>query len=233
MPSATANAAPNVLPKLNDDSTLIFDLDNTLYPAACDLFSQVSDLIGKYVADTLKLAPDDAYRVQKDYFRRYGTTLRGLMTEHDIDPADYLNKVHDIDVSVVAPAPDLADALDALPGRKLIFTNASRGHAERVMDRLGIADRFETIFDIVDADYIPKPQQQPYDRLLARDGVDPNQSVYFEDMAKNLLPAKDMGMTTVWVHTDLDWARDGGDDPRIDHQTDNLVDFLRSMAKAG
>lgn len=218
------------LPRLDQDSVLIFDLDNTLYPAACDLFSQVSDLIGKYVRETLKLEPDAAYRVQKDYFHRYGTTLRGLMTEHDVDPADYLAKVHDIDLSVVDPAPDLASALEDLPGRKLIFTNASRGHAERVMGRLGIADRFETIFDIVDADYIPKPQQQPYDRLLARDGIDPTRAVYFEDMAKNLLPAKDMGMTTVWVHTDLEWAQNGRDDPRIDHETNDIVGFLRNLA---
>lgn len=220
------------LPRLDQDSVLIFDLDNTLYPAACDLFSQVSDLIGKYVRETLKLEPDAAYRVQKDYFHRYGTTLRGLMTEHDVDPADYLAKVHDIDLSVVDPAPDLASALEDLPGRKLIFTNASRGHAERVMGRLGIADRFETIFDIVDADYIPKPQQQPYDRLLARDGIDPTRAVYFEDMAKNLLPAKDMGMTTVWVHTDLEWAQNGRDDPRIDHETNDIVGFLRNLASA-
>ncbi len=219
------------LPHLNTDSTLIFDLDNTLYPAACDLFSQVSDLIGKYVRDTLRLEADAAYRMQKDYFHRYGTTLRGLMTEHDIDPADYLAKVHDIDLSVVSPAPDLAQALDELPGRKLIFTNASRGHAERVMDRLGIADRFETIFDIVDADYIPKPQQHPYDRLLARNRVDPARAIYFEDMAKNLLPAKDMGMTTVWVNTDVEWAQNGSDDPRIDHQTHDIVDFLRNLAR--
>jgi len=129
-----------------------------------------------------------------------------------------------------ACAADLAAALDDLPGRKLIFTNASRGHAERVMERLGIADRFETIFDIVDAQYIPKPEQAPYDLLLARDGIDPGKAVYFEDMAKNLLPAKDMGMTTVWVHTDVEWAQAGRDDPRIDHQTDNLVGFLRTLA---
>jgi putative hydrolase of the HAD superfamily len=223
-------SAATAIPRIAPDNVLIFDLDNTLYPSACDLFSQVSNLIGQYVRDTLHLPADEAYVIQKSYFHRYGTTLRGLMTEHDIDPADYLNKVHNIDLSVVDPAPELAAALNALPCRKVIFTNASRGHAERVMDRLGIASHFETIFDIVDADYIPKPERQPYDRLLARDAIDPARAIYFEDMAKNLLPAKDMGMTTVWVHTDEEWAQAGSDDPRIDHQTDNLVHFLRKLA---
>lgn len=216
-------------PQVNRHNVLIFDLDNTLYPAACDLFSQVSAKIGQYVRDCLGLPADEAYVVQKDFFHRYGTTLRGLMTEHQIDPADYLDKVHDIDLSVVDPAPQMATALAALPCRKLIFTNASRGHAERVMARLGIADHFETIFDIVDADYIPKPQQQPYDGLIAREGIDPAQAIYFEDMAKNLLPAKDMGMTTVWVHTDVEWAQQGNDDPRIDHQTNDLIAFLQKL----
>ncbi|WP_073957126.1 pyrimidine 5'-nucleotidase [Thalassospira sp. TSL5-1] len=220
---------PATLPVVNENSVLIFDLDNTLYPSSCDLFSQVSVLIGKYVADYLRLPAEKAYLVQKDYFRRYGTTLRGLMMEHKIDPADYLNKVHDIDLSVIAPSPVLANALANLPCRKVIFTNASRGHASRVMERLGIADHFETIFDIVDAEYIPKPQQQPYDRLLARDGIDPTCAIYFEDMAKNLLPAKDMGMTTVWVHSDSDWAHEGRDDPRIDHETDDLPAFLEML----
>ncbi|OSQ50385.1 pyrimidine 5'-nucleotidase [Thalassospira alkalitolerans] len=222
-------SAPSTIPQVETDNVLIFDLDNTLYPAACDLFSQVSNLIGQYVRDALRLPADEAYVIQKSYFHRYGTTLRGLMTEHDIDPADYLNKVHDIDLSVVDPAPDLAAALDALPCRKVIFTNASRGHAERVMERLGIASHFETIFDIVDANYVPKPQQHPYDLLLARDAIDPTRAIYFEDMAKNLLPAKEMGMTTVWVHTDEEWAQVGRGDPRIDHETDDMTAFLRTL----
>ncbi|MEQ5778252.1 MULTISPECIES: pyrimidine 5'-nucleotidase [unclassified Thalassospira] len=220
---------PATLPVVTEESVLIFDLDNTLYPSSCDLFSQVSVLIGKYVSDYLGLPPEQAYLIQKTYFRQYGTTLRGLMLEHKIDPADYLNKVHDIDLSVVAPAPVLSNALNALPCRKVIFTNASRNHAQRVMERLGIADHFETIFDIVDADYIPKPEQQPYDRMLARDGINPKNAIYFEDMAKNLLPAKDMGMTTVWVHSDSDWAHEGRDDPRIDHETDDLPAFLEML----
>ncbi|OSQ37067.1 HAD family hydrolase [Thalassospira mesophila] len=221
------------MPVVTRESVLIFDLDNTLYPSACDLFSQVSVLIKKYVSETLGLPDEQAFLIQKNYFRRYGTTLRGLMLEHKIDPADYLHKVHDIDLSVVAPSPVLSQALTALPCRKVIFTNASRSHAERVMQRLGIHNHFETIFDIVDADYIPKPEQQPYDRMLARDGINPKNAIYFEDMAKNLLPAKDMGMTTVWVHSDSDWAHEGRDDPRIDHETDNLPEFLEMLvAKA-
>jgi|TARA_R110000751_G_scaffold4389_7_gene21622 putative hydrolase of the HAD superfamily len=233
MTKAVLPIDPAALPIVTEENVLIFDLDNTLYPSSCDLFSQVSTLIGQYVSDSLGLPPEEAFRIQKSYFHRYGTTLRGLMLEHKIDPADYLHKVHDIDLSVVAPAPVLSNALMALPCRKVIFTNASRGHAERVMARLGIADHFETIFDIVDADYIPKPEKLPYDRLLSRDGISPKNAIYFEDMAKNLLPAKDMGMTTVWVHSDSDWAHEGRDDPRIDHETDNLPVFLEMLvAKA-
>lgn len=216
-------------PTFTTESVLVFDLDNTLYPSNRDIFSQVSDLIGKYVAQTLGLPANEAYVVQKDYFRRYGTTLRGLMSEHEIDPADYLAKVHDIDLSVIAPAPDLEVALRNIPARKVIFTNASRDHADRVMNRLGIADHFESIFDIVDANYIPKPMQEPYDAILARENIDPTKAIYFEDMAKNLLPAKDMGMTTVLIETQADWAQDGSDDPRIDFKTNDLTGFLQSM----
>ncbi|MFH1806035.1 MAG: pyrimidine 5'-nucleotidase [Pseudomonadota bacterium] len=218
------------LPDIDQNSILIFDLDNTLYPASCDLFSQVSALIGCYVRDHLGLPADKAHLVQKDYFYRYGTTLRGLMLEHQVDPADYLGKVHDIDLSVVDPAPMMDAALAALPCRKVIFTNASRGHAERVTDRLGIARHFDGIFDIVDAGFIPKPQPEPYHLLLSRHDIDPTRAVFFEDMAKNLLPARDLGMTTVLIHTDIDWAQDGRDDPRITHHTTDITGFLRALA---
>src|SRR5262245_32278473 len=148
--------------------TWIFDLDNTLYPASCNLFAQVDNHIGEFIAQLLKIDADEAYRIQKQYFHDYGTSLRGLMLHHQVDPRLFLEFVHAIDVSPVQPSPVLERALGRLPGRKIVFTNGSAKHAENVMARLGISHRFDAIFDIVAADYFPKPEPFVYD-ILVRD----------------------------------------------------------------
>jgi putative hydrolase of the HAD superfamily len=209
--------------------TWIFDLDNTLYPASCRLFDQVERLIGAYVARHLKVDAAEAYRLQKLYFREYGTTMNGLMLRHGVDPHDFLDFVHEIDLSPVLPSPALAAALAGLPGRKLIYTNGSVAHAERVMDRLGVREHFSDVFDIVAGNFVPKPQAPSYRALIERHGIEPRRAALFEDLPQNLEPAAAMGMVTVLVRTDSPWAQAGSDGDHIHHVTDDLAGWLAGM----
>lgn len=206
--------------------TWIFDLDNTLYPASCRLFDQVERLIGAYVAQHLRLDAEEAHKLQKLYFQEYGTTMSGLMLHHGVDPHHYLEFVHAIDVSPVLPSPALAGALARLPGRKLIYTNGSVAHAERVMDRLGVREHFSDIFDIVAGNFEPKPKAQSYRALIDRHSIEPTRSALFEDLPQNLEPAAALGMVTILVRTDSPWAQAGRAGPHIDHVTDDLAGWL-------
>jgi putative hydrolase of the HAD superfamily len=217
--------------------TWIFDLDNTLYPAATDLFAQVDVRIRTYVMELIGASPEEAHRLQKDYYRRYGTTLRGLMIEHGISPDGFLEYVHDIDHSVVTPDPRLGAAIERLPGRRFIMTNGTRRHAEKVADRLGITRHFEDVFDIVAADLLPKPHRETYDRFLAGAGLDPARAAMFEDLARNLEVPDALGMATVLVvpagAADLvreAWEFDGRDAPHVQWVTDDLARFLERVA---
>jgi putative hydrolase of the HAD superfamily len=217
----------------------IFDLDNTLYPRHVDLFGQVDRRIRDYVQRLLKIPPEEAQRVQKDYYRRYGTTLRGLMEEHGIAPDDFLEFVHDIDHSVVDPDPRLAAAIERLPGRKFILTNGSRRHAEKVAERLGVTGHFEGIFDIVSSALLPKPNRETYDRFLAATGIAPARSAMFEDLARNLTVPKALGMATVLVVPTAarevfteDWEAEGRDEPHVEYVTDDLAGFLGEVNAA-
>lgn len=223
---------------LNHVTTWVFDLDNTLYPASHSLFPQIDRRMRSFIADRLGLADDEAHALQKRYFRDFGTTLRGLMLVDKLEPADFLAYVHDIDHSALDPAPRLDAALSRLEGRKLIYTNGTEHHAEAVLDRLGIAGRFQGIFDIVAADYIPKPQPEPYLALTSRFSIDPREAVMVEDLHRNLRPAAAIGMTTVWVrqggHPDAkilagDSRSDETDLGHVHHITDNLTDWLESI----
>jgi putative hydrolase of the HAD superfamily len=212
--------------------TWVFDLDNTLYPHHL-LWGQVDERIRAYVAEFLKVSQDEAFRVQKDYYKRYGTTMRGLMTEHGLKPDDYLEYVHHIDHSPLEPNPALGAALARLPGRKLILTNGTRKHADAVMRRLGIHEHFEDVFDIVAAELEPKPSAVTYERFLAQHAVDPAKAAMFEDLARNLEAPHALGMTTVLVVPSgtrevfrEDWELEGRDEPHVDHVTDNLVNFI-------
>src|SRR5438105_8894703 len=191
---------------LGNIETWIFDLDNTLYPASCRLFDQIHANMTRFIADRLDLSPEAALVLQKTYFREHGTTLRGLMTVNRIDPDDFLSCVHEVDLSCVPPDPVLVAALAALPGRKIVHTNGSVRHAERLLAHLGIAGSFCGIVDIAAAGYEPKPALAGYHELLRSHQVTPAATIMFEDMAKNLVPAAQLGMTTACVRSSCDLA---------------------------
>ncbi len=214
------------LARLGAIQAWVFDLDNTLYPASTNMFEQIDKRMCAYIAEYLEVPPAQAYRIQKSYFREHGTTLRGMMERHGMDPGPYLDYVHRVDMTAIDPAPTLDAALARLSGRKLIFTNASADHAERVMDRLGVARHFEGIFDIAAADYLPKPDPRVYAKLISDYSLDPASSVLIEDVVRNLGPARDLGMTTVWVETDTPWAVADRENQRPDFIVDDLADWL-------
>lgn len=214
----------------------VFDLDNTLYPHHLNLWEQVDERIRTYIADFLKISKEEAFRLQKDYYKRYGTTLRGLMAEHGMHPDDYLEYVHEIDHSPLVPNPQLGDALEKLPGRKLILTNGTRKHAETVMKCLDIDRHFEDVFDIAAADLDPKPLPQVYERFLKRHAINPTKSAMFEDLARNLAVPHQLGMTTVLVVPEgqrevfrESWELEGRDAPHIDYVTEDLVGFIEGL----
>jgi putative hydrolase of the HAD superfamily len=216
--------------------TWIFDLDNTLYPHHLNLWQQVDQRIRDYIANFLNITHEEAFRVQKDYYKRYGTSMRGLMAEHNMAPDDFLDVVHQIDHSPLEPNPMLGAMLKALAGRKLVLTNGTRRHADAVMQRLGIDEHFEDIFDIVAAELEPKPSPLTYERFLKRHGVEPTQAAMFEDLARNLSVPHALGMTTVLVVPERtrevfreDWEMEGRDAPHVDHVTDDLVGFLKGI----
>jgi putative hydrolase of the HAD superfamily len=234
---APAAAAPGT-PRRSFDATRvwIFDLDNTLYPADCNLFAQVDQRMGEFIARFLGVPFDYARHLQKTYYRQFGTTLSGLMQVHGIDPKAFLDYVHDLDLSCVPEHPELAAAIARLPGRKLIFTNGSRGHAERVAGKLGVLQHFEGIFDIVDADYVPKPTAESYERFLKACAVAPAGAAMFEDMPHNLEAPHALGMTTVLVYSSYHdhpvqakirtWAEPP---EHVHHMTEDLAQFLARL----
>ncbi len=212
---------------LNEIKTWIFDLDNTLYPASSNLFDQISKNMTRYIVRELKVNFHDAYVIQKTYFKEYGTTMRGLMKNHHIDPNDFLEFVHNIDLSIIEKNNEaLNQALERLPGEKVIFTNGSKRHAENVTSHLGIHKQFKAIFDIVDANFTPKPEKRIYKVLLEKLNIDPCESVMVEDMARNLIPASQLGMTTIWIKSDLEWALNGFQSKYIDYTIDDLTSWI-------
>jgi putative hydrolase of the HAD superfamily len=228
-----APAAPRVFSHVE---TWVFDLDNTLYPHHLNLWQQVDERIRNYIANFLGTSYDEAFRKQKDFYRRYGTTMRGMMTEHGMNPDDFLDFVHQIDHSPIEPNPALGAALERLPGRKLILTNGTRAHADAVTKRLAIDHHFEDVFDIVAGELEPKPFPQTYDRFLSRHGVDARKAAMFEDLARNLEVPYALGMTTVLVVPERtrevfreNWELEGRDAAHVDHVTDDLVGFLDAI----
>ena len=217
--------------------TWVFDLDNTLYPHHVNLWQQVDKRIGEFVGRWLNVSPEEARRIQKDYYRRYGTTMRGMMTEHGVHADDFLAYVHKIDHSPLEPNPAMGAAIARLPGRKLILTNGSTDHVDAVLARLGLTGQFDAVFDIIAAELEPKPAPQTYQRFLELHDVDPAKSAMFEDLARNLAIPHQLGMTTVLVVPDgtrevvrEDWELEGRDASYVDHVTDDLTGFLGRLA---
>lgn len=216
---------------LSKAETWIFDLDNTLYPSHCNLFAQVDMRMGEFISSRLGLSLAEAKSLQKNYFREYGTTLRGLMNNHGIVPEEFLGFVHDIDYSPVSRDERLERALEKLPGRKIIFTNGSVKHAQAVLERLGVTPHFEAIFDIAAAGFIPKPEPAPYDMLVEMHAVEPSRAVMVEDIAKNLVHPAALGMQTVWVRTDHEWSHGGERTNHVHHTTEDLTDWLEAFVE--
>lgn len=218
-------------PPFDHVRTWIFDLDNTLYPAETDLFALIDERMGAYVADLIRVDLDEARRIQKAYYYQHGTTLAGLMLDHKVDPHHFLDYVHDIDMGRIQPCALTARGLARLPGRKLIFTNGDENYAGRVLDKLGLGGMFEAIHDIHATDYQPKPHQAAYASLIERLDIDPASALFVDDLARNLKPAKQLGMTTVWMNN----GSDGGDHDHhhsyIDHEITALGEWLAALTE--
>lgn len=212
----------------------IFDLDNTLYRAESGVFARIDQRMTAFIARELSLPPEIARRVQKDLYRVHGTTLNGLVKLHGVDAEAYLDFVHDIDLSDLGPDAELKTAIGRLPGRRFIFTNGCRKHAARILARLGLGALFEDIWDIRTIDFVPKPDTRAYDAVVARAGIAPAAAAMFDDIARNLVAASALGMTTVWLNSNSEFATQGPDFPvastaQVDHETADLAGFLHSI----
>src|ERR1700759_1806786 len=204
-PHNLTRAAAGAEPGFDHVRDWIFDLDNTLYRADNGIFAQIDGRMTSFVAQLLGMERDAARQIQKQLYRDHGTTLAGLIAVHKIDPEPYLAFVHDIDLSELAPDPDLALAIARLPGRRFIFTNGCRNHAARILERLKLDHLFEQVWDIRTIGFVPKPGRAAYDRVVTEAGLAPAQAAMFDDIARNLVVPHDLGMTTVWLNCQSDW----------------------------
>lgn len=207
----------------------VFDLDNSLYPASCDLFALIDVRMGAFIQQLLGCGPEEARRIQKGYFRDHGTTLAGLMRTHGTDPRAFLDFVHDIDLARLAADPRLVAALDRLPGRKFVFTNGDEAYARRVLDRLGLANAFDGLHDIHAMNYVPKPDPAAYRAMCERWRIEPARAAMIEDMARNLEPAKALGMVTVWIDNGSEQASHAADPDFIDYHIADIGDWLTDI----
>ncbi len=216
-------------PAFSHISTWIFDLDNTLYPSSARLFDRIDLKMGEFIARLLDIDPGEARRIQKEYFHTHGTTLSGLMQAHGTDPHEFLEFVHDIDLSPVVEDAVLVRAVAALPGRKLVFTNGDASYALRVLERLGLSKSFEKIHDIHACNYIPKPQPESYSAMCKALDIDPERALFVEDMARNLRPAKALGMTTVWVNNGSEHGSHEADASYVDYEIEAVTPWLSEL----
>lgn len=235
-----SSAPPRLLPPIGPQSaalreqlarvdTWLFDMDNSLYHPSANLFAQIDRKMEAFVGRLLGLGREEARAVQKRYFHEHGTTLRGLMLSHGVDPHDFLNDVHDVDLSVLVPDPRMAAGLRRLPGRRLVFTNGDTAYAGRVLAALGIADLFEAIHDVEAMGWHPKPDPRAYQSVCERHGIDPRTALFADDMAHNLRPAKELGMTTLWVNNGSERGAHAASPTFIDFETHHIADWLEEL----
>lgn len=226
--------------KLSLIKNWVFDLDNTLYAPEEDVFSQIDKKMTSFISKHFDINNEDAFNIQKEYFLEYGTTLAGLMNDNsnNINPDEFLEYVHDIDLKSLSPNLELKKAINNLVGPKFIFTNGTKYHAENVIKKLDLENVFESIFDIKSANYIPKPNIETYNLFFKSTGINPRTSIMFEDMGRNLIPAKDLGMTTVLIKREIPnkdnifqdkkYADIWGQDVPADYIIDDLANFLNN-----
>ena len=208
--------------------TWIFDLDLTLYGPEANIMAQVRDRIALFVEKHFNIGSDEAHKIRHTYWKKYGTTLGGLMAENKVEPNGYLDFVHDVDMDLLRPDADLRRQITSLPGRKIIFTNADAPYAERVLAARGLDNLFEDIFDIHRMQHLPKPAAASYDSLCAQLDINPARALFVEDSAHNLVPAKVLGMTTIWVNHDTE-AVSSDTEQYIDQEIADLNDWLSSI----
>ena len=211
--------------------TWVFDLDNTLYSADSGIFQQVSELMSKFVSKYLNIDIKEAKKIQRKYYKKHGTTLRGMMDNHGVDPDTFLNEVHQLDYSIVEPDQKLNEELDKLRGKKIIYTNANLQHVNQVLARLELTNMFDYIFDIKMADYIPKPELNPYKQFIDKFNINTSCAIMFDDIAKNLVPAKDLGFTSVWINAGYENFSDdiANSKDSLDYETKDLSSFLNEI----
>jgi len=207
----------------------IFDLDNTLYSGKTRVFEQVDKKMSKYISEKLNVSVVEAKKIQKNYFYEYNTTLNGMINNHKIDANEFLEFVHDVDIDFLKKDSLLNEELMKLDGKKIIFTNSSRKHAMNVIRKIGIDQHFDDIFDIVDSEFVPKPDIVSYKKLVEKHKIDPKLCVFIEDIARNLKPAYEMGMKTIWIENDEPWARTFSDSNFVNYKTNNLPEFLKQI----
>ena len=215
--------------KLQAIKCWIFDLDNTLYSGKTRVFEQVDKKMSKYISEKLNVGIVEAKEIQKNYFYEYNTTLNGMINNHKIDANEFLEFVHDVDIDFLKKDSLLNEELMKLDGKKIIFTNSSRKHAMNVIRKIGIDQHFDDIFDIVDSEFVPKPDIVSYKKLVEKHKIDPKLCVFIEDIARNLKPAYEMGMKTIWIENDEPWARKFSNSDFINYKTNNLPEFLKQI----
>jgi|TARA_Y100001970_G_scaffold137763_1_gene169502 putative hydrolase of the HAD superfamily len=207
----------------------IFDLDNTLYSGQTKVFDQVDKKMSSFISKKLEISIDEAKKLQKDYFRKYSTTLSGMIKHHNIDANEFLEFVHDVNLDFLGKNEKLEKEIANISGKKIIFTNGSKAHADNVTKKIGINKLFDGVFDIVEANFIPKPAIEAYKKLIQKYKIEPQYCIFIEDIARNLKPAHELGMKTVWIKNNEPWAAEFSEENFINYRTENLTEFLKEI----